>query len=154
MTVFATAQENLLTEIEKAIETITPDVESRKPFQRYKGKAATIKPNDKTLIGPRQFFIAPGRRVGLHGMGYGYQFPLYEYDITVQYPAGDYWSGIMHSDLMLIHYKLLNTKTTVDGCQNRWIKADAPVTTDIDESNEKQSITMTVTVYYETTDTA
>lgn len=154
MTLFAAAQSALITEVEQAIERISPDIESKKPFQRYKGRAATMGSLEKALIGPRQFSIGTGRRVGWHGVGRGYQFPLFEYDITVQYPPGDVWSRTMHSDAMLIHYKLLNTPTSVDGVQARWIMPASPIEAATDDANEKQTITMVLSVYYETTDTA
>jgi hypothetical protein len=60
----------------------------------------------------------------------------------------------MHSDAMLIQYKLLNTKTTTSGVQARWVRPDAPVETQTNDSGEMQSLTLVMSVYYETTDTA
>lgn len=152
MAKFAAAQTAFLTELEQHIERITPDIDSRTPFQRYKGKAADLSALQKSLIGARQFAIAPGRQVGVHGVGYGYSFPLYEYDVLFQYPKSERWAEIMHSDAVLIKYKLLNTKTSVSGVQLRQPKPEQNIETIASE--EFQSMVITVLVHYEVNDTA
>lgn len=151
MATFYDAQETLLEEVSDRIANLTPDYNSRTPFQRYKDRANDLGSLDKGLIGARQFSISSGRHVGVHGMGYGYSFPLYEYDISIQYPATEIWTRAAHSDALIIRRDLLNYTPSVDGVQARMIKSDATIDAVKDDKNEFQTISLTLVVYYEVT---
>jgi hypothetical protein len=151
MTTFAAAEAALLVEVGRRLASLALDLYSTIPLQRYQGQAEEQATLNNALIGERQYSISPGRRVGTHGFGHSYSLPLYEYDITIQYPAGDKWARAMHSDALLIYRDLLNHSPSVSGVQARQIKPDTNTETSRDDKGDKQEMTLTLLVYYEVT---
>lgn len=146
---FWTAEAAVLDEIAGLIVQIDPAYKGKTPFQRYKRGKADF---EDAFIGDRQFKImVPGRWIREHQVGYGYTFPLIEYDIVIQYPTGEEWDRAIHSDTVKIWRSLLNSATAVTGVQLRLIKPQEIITPIKAESDNYQTSTLTLEVHYEVT---
>ena len=153
MATFYTAQKNLLEEVKDRIVDIEPEFEEAIRFKPRPPINKDLADLDEAFIAPRQFEVrTPGRWVEKHAMGKGYTFPLYEYDIVIQYPIGEEWTQACHSDVVKINRDLINNTSTIpSGVQGRWIEEDNPVEPVIDEEDNFMTVTLVLTVYYEVT---
>lgn len=153
MVAFNVAQDNLITEIEAAMAAITPVTMATKGFRRIKHSTKDLGAITESFIGNRAYDIASGRMINPREMGKAYKFPVYEYDITVQYRVVEKWSRAAHSDIQLIRDKLFNT-ISVSGVQGSWFKPDISVELQLHDSNDFQFFIMPLYVEYSTDDIA
>lgn len=152
MATFYAAQKGLLTEVIDRIVDIEPEYNAARRFNPRPSVSKDLADLEDAFIAPRQFEIkTPGRWIEKHAMGKGYTFPLYEYDIVIQYPLGEEWMQACHSDVIKINRDLINNSTNTSGVQGRWIEHNNPVEPVIDDEDNFLTVTLILTVYYEVT---
>lgn len=145
-------EEDLLKEVSSAIANLSPAYKGTKRFQRYKGKADDVGKFEDAFIGPRQFkIVVPGQWVREYQTGFGYMFPLIEYQIMIQYPTGEQWDRAIHDDTARIIFYLLNHATAVSGVQLRIIKPETPIESIKNDMDNYQTVTLVLQVHYEVT---
>ena len=152
MATFWNAQKTLLEEVKDRIVSIEPEFEEGIRFKPRPPVNKELGDLVDEFIAPRQFEVrTPGRKVEEYATGYGFIFPLYEYDIVIQYPIGEEWTQACHSDVTKITRDLINNHGTVSGVQLRFIRPDNPIEPIIDDEDSFMTVVFTMVVYYEVT---
>ena len=152
MTTFLAAEKALLKEVRDRIVDLVPERERNQRFQYLDDAERELEEFEDETLTPRLFKIGQGARVDIPYIGAGYSHYLYEYPITIQYPAqGEHWESAINSDAVIIDRDFATNNYAGSGVQARYFKRSSLPLIERDPEDPWQRLTLTLTVLYEVT---
>ena len=143
------AETALLAELSDAIVDIVPTQDPQIRFKPRSEKARGRSKAAKGLRTTRLFWISKAWFKGKPYMGQGSWAYEIEYMVNVWYPSGKgQWNTVASSDAAKIMHSVMSTSSNVTGVQQRWIPKDVDITTEVDEDDPWQLLTVPILVHY------
>lgn len=143
------AETGLLAELSDAIVAIVPTQDSAIRFQRKSERARGRTKAAKGMRKPRMFWLSKAWFKGKPYVGKAFWAYEIQYVISVWYPSGKgQWNTVASSDAAKIMHDIMSTSSSVTGVQQRWVPKEIDITTEVDEDDPWQLLTLPVLVHY------